>query len=188
MFGSAGMTSVGHTLTGLTIAVGGMPVGLARRRRAALLLLCGTAANLPDFPLPGWGHHMYHVSHSLFVTAALLSLLGLALHVRPELRGRMAGWRGFILVGVAWSSHMVLDSLYSHGRGIGIFWPLSDAHLALPLPWFHTLSPPWRTVRNLHVFGLELLVYGAVLLTTGGARFWVTRHMRVEGASRGGVR
>jgi hypothetical protein len=29
-----------------------------------------------------------------------------------------------------------LDSLYNHGHGVAIFWPLSDVRLALPIPWF----------------------------------------------------
>jgi hypothetical protein len=156
------MTSIGHTLTGLSIAVAGMPRGLDRRRRFALLALCGTAANAPDFPLPGWGHHMYHISHSLFVTVALLVGLAWWLRRRPDLRRRAAGWRGLTLVGVAWMSHLLLDSFYNHGEGIGIFWPVSDAHLVLPIPWFETLRPPWRGVHNLRVFGVELLAYGAL--------------------------
>lgn len=172
------MTSVGHTLTGFGIAVAGMPSGLRRRGRVTLLLLAGTAANVPDFPLPGWGHHMYHISHSLFVTVAGLTALGLWLRTRPELRSRVAGWRGLSLLAMAWLSHFLLDALYNHGRGVGIFWPLSDAHLALPVPWFETLRPPWRTARNLRVFAVELGVYGALLAAVSAARLGWERRAR----------
>jgi hypothetical protein len=59
---------------------------------------------------------------------------------------------------------MLLDALYNHGRGIGIFWPLSDAHLILPVPWFETLTWPPKSDHNLRVFLIELGVYGALLL------------------------
>lgn len=159
------MTSIGHTLTGLSIAVAGMPGGLRRPHRPLLLALCGTAANAPDLPLPGWGHAMYHVSHSFFVNAGLLLLLALWAAVWPQARREVAiGWRGFGLIATAWLSHMLLDSLYNHGRGIAIFWPLSDAHLALPVSWFSTLRPPWKSAHNLQVFGIELLFYGGIFL------------------------
>jgi len=58
---------------------------------------------------------------------------------------------------------MVLDGLYNHGQGIGIFWPISDAHLVLPVPWFETLTWPPFTEHNRRVFLIELAVYGAVL-------------------------
>jgi hypothetical protein len=58
---------------------------------------------------------------------------------------------------------MPLDSIYSHGHGIGIFWPFSDAHLAMPIPWFDTLTWPPKTAHNLDVFRTELIFYGTVL-------------------------
>lgn len=167
----ASMTSIGHTLTGLTLAVAGMPTGLRRPHRPLLLALCGTAANAPDLPLPGWGHSMYHVSHSLFVNAGLLVLLAVWAAAWPHARREVAsGWRGFGLIAAAWLSHMLLDSLYDHGRGIAIFWPFSDAHLALPVSWFSTLRPPLRSAHNLQVFGIELLFYGAIFLAVLLAR------------------
>jgi hypothetical protein len=60
---------------------------------------------------------------------------------------------------------MPLDSLYNHGRGIAIFWPFSDAHLAMPVPWFETISLPPFTESNLRVFGIEALVYGIILVS-----------------------
>jgi hypothetical protein len=171
------MTSVGHTLTGLTIAVAGMPVALERRHRALLLFLCASAASAPDLPMPGWGHSAYHVSHSLFVNAALLGMLALGSRAFPESVRPFGGPRAFGLFALAWMSHLLLDSFYNHGLGVGIFWPLSDAHLALPIPWFRTLEPPWRTMRNLRVFGVELIAYGALLLAVLTARLWHARRL-----------
>ena len=64
---------------------------------------------------------------------------------------------------ITWLTHMVLDALYNHGQGIGIFWPFSDAHLVLPLPWFETLSWPPVTEHNRRVFLIEITVYGTLL-------------------------
>lgn len=162
------MTTVGHTLTGLSIAV----LTLPRGKTLGWYLLVGQFylmfASIPDFPIPGWGHNRYHVSHSLFVTLGLSSLLGLLLlwpRIREELQPRiLLAWS------VTWLSHLPLDSLYNHGRGIGIYWPFSDAHLAMPVAWFSTISLPPFQSANLHVFATEALVYGLVLLLCIGIR------------------
>ncbi len=156
------MTTVGHSLTGLSIAV----LTLPRGRSLVWYLLVGQLyvffANLPDFPLPGWGHDSYQVSHSIFLAALLAAMMALLL-LLPRFNARIgatvvAAWT------VAWFSHMLLDSMYSHGQGIGIFWPFSDAHLALPVSWFDTLQWPPRTVHNIRVFEIELLTFGTVLV------------------------
>lgn len=156
------MTTVGHSLAGLSIAALALPKG----RSLAWYFLVGHLfiffANIPDFPLPGWGHAQYEISHSIFVTGMLAAMLMLFLLV-PAFDEKV-GARVLVLWVVAWFSHMVLDSLYSHGNGIGIFWPVSDAHLALPVPWFHTLTWPPLTEHNRNVFGVELAVYGTVLI------------------------
>jgi hypothetical protein len=65
---------------------------------------------------------------------------------------------------IAWLSHLPLDSMYSHGMGIAIFWPFSDAHLAMPVPWFETVSLPAQSGHNLRVFAIEAIVFGAALI------------------------
>ncbi len=156
------MTTVGHSLTGLSIAV----LTLPRGKSLTWYLLVGHMfvffANVPDFPLPYWGHANYEVSHSLFVTGMLIIPLALLLLI-PAVNDKI-GTKITAAWAIAWLSHMVLDSLYSHGNGIGIFWPLSDAHLSLPLPWFNTLTWPPFTEHNRDVFGIELAVYGTVLV------------------------
>jgi hypothetical protein len=69
-----------------------------------------------------------------------------------------------VLWSLTWLSHMVLDSMYNHGLGIGVFWPFSDAHLVLPVPWFETLSWPPVTEHNRNVFATELAFYGTLLI------------------------
>jgi len=166
------LTTVGHSLAGVSIAVLTLPQG----RSVLWYLIVGHMyvffANLPDFPLPGWGHDSYLVSHSIFVTSLLAPLLALPL-LMPKFKEQIGG--AVILAWSAtWLCHMLLDSLYSHGQGIGIFWPFSEAHLALPLPWFETLQWPARTAHNVHVFQVELLSYGLLLAGCIGLRWlWV---------------
>lgn len=155
------MTTIGHSLTGVSIAV----LALPRGRSLLWYLVAGHlfvfAANIPDFPFSGWGHDAYQVSHSIFLAALLASLIGL-LRLIPEISARVSTAM-FLAFSAAWLTHMPLDSIYSHGHGIGIFWPFSDAHLAMPIPWFDTLTWPPKTAHNLHVFRTELVFYGLVL-------------------------
>lgn len=171
------MTTIGHALTGISVGLLCLPK--RRRSKASLALaLAGFAvlANVPDLPAPGWGHHLYHVSHSVFVNGALIAGCALALGWRAELRRRLGGWRVAAGGGVAWLSHLVLDSTYNHGQGIAIFWPLSWARLNLALPWFSTLRPWWALdLHTLRVAATEILAYGLLLLACLAVRRWALR-------------
>ena len=161
-------------MTGLSLAV----LTLPRAQSIRWYLLTGLCfvffANVPDFSLPGWGHGAYHISHSVFVTLLLASLLAMLL-LLPTFRVSV-GRRVVVAWSAAWLSHMVLDSIYAHGRGIAIFWPFSDAHLAMPIPWFETLSLPVRSVHNLRVFAIEALAYTVMLVSCIGLRWaWSQR-------------
>ena len=165
------MTTVGHTLTALSLSALSLPQSRSRRWKAAWTAVFCLFSNLPDFPLPGWGHTRYDVSHSSVLALVLATLLSAFALVR----GVPRGWatRGVVATAaVAWLSHMLLDSLYNHGRGIAIFWPLSDAHLALPIPWFATLRLPMRSAHNLRVFAVELACYGLLLAVCLAYRRW----------------
>lgn len=155
------MTTLGHSLTGLSLAALTLPRGKTILWYLVVAHFFVFFANVPDFPLPGWGHASYNVSHSVFVTALLSSLLAMLLLLQRfnETVGRkiVVAWTA------AWFSHMLLDSTYNHGRGIAIFWPFSEAHLALPQSWFETLTWPPMSDRNLRVFLIELGVYGTLL-------------------------
>ena len=156
------MTTVGHSLTGIAIAALTLPQ--AQSRRWYFFIGAGFVffANLPDYPLPGWGHNSYLVSHSVFVTALLAALLGLLL-LWPTFQAGV-GKRVLVAWSAAWFSHMLLDSMYNHGQGIAVFWPLSDAHLAMPVSWFETIRLPAKSEHNLRVFAIEAMVFGAALI------------------------
>lgn len=156
------MTTLGHSLTGLSLAALTLPQGMRRRELLVIGHFYILFVNVPDLPLPGWGHDRYDVSHSLFVNALGVALVIGALAMWPPTRERLGA---AVLLGyaVAWLSHLLLDTLYGHGRGLAMFWPVSDAHLALPVPWFetfdveHPLSP-----RNGRVLAIEAAFYGAL--------------------------
>ncbi len=114
-----GVTTVGHSLTGLSIAVLTLPRGQSLRWYVLMGLCFVFFANVSDFPLPGWGHGFYHISHSVFVTLLLASLLAVLL-LWPTFRVPVGG-RVIVVWSATWLSHMVLDSMYAHGRGIAIF-------------------------------------------------------------------
>ena len=111
----------------------------------------------------------------MFVTALLTSLLSM-LVLLPRF-DRTVGARIVAAWAFTWLSHMFLDSLYAHGAGIGIFWPFSNAHLALPVPWFETLRWPPVSEHNRNVIRTELLVFGTVLAVCLGMR-WSLRPAR----------
>jgi len=162
------VTTVGHSLTGLSFAVLTLPRGQSRRWYLLMAVLFVVIANVSDFPLPGWGHYSYHVSHSIFVTALLASLSALLL-LWPSFHARL-GVKVIVAWSAAWLSHMPLDSMYAHGLGIAIFWPFSNAHLAMPVSWFETISLPARSTHNLRVFAIETMVFGGVLISCVGLR------------------
>jgi membrane-bound metal-dependent hydrolase YbcI (DUF457 family) len=130
-------------------------------------------ATAPDFPLPFWGHYSYRVSHSLFVNLAVVAAV-VGLLIAPRARRSEASWRWVVAGGAAaWLSHLLLDSFYSHGHGIRIFWPLSDAALNLPLPWFHVLRPDsFGDPAALRILATEAVFYGALL---GACLIWRRR-------------
>lgn len=164
------MSPVGHTLTGLAIGLGVVPAAWTRRSQAVAFGCFALLANAPDLPLPGWGHERYDISHSVFVTAMgclLLSLVSYSLLKRFKLSPRR-----WLLAGCgAWYSHLLLDTFYNHGKGLAMFWPLSNSRVALPIPWFQTLTAEsvlcWR---NFRVGAIELVCYGTLLALVWWAR------------------
>ena len=160
------MTTVGHTLTGLGIGMICMPEKQPRRSKTIHLAFFGLLANVPDLPFPYWGHARYYISHSLFVALALMLALACTLAFLPGLRARLGGWPVVIGGACAWLSHLLLDTLYNNGKGLRMFWPLSNFRMALPIPWFSAVQqkPPPFTPATMHIFLVELAFYGSMLL------------------------
>lgn len=174
------MTYIGHSLTGLAVGAAVLPVGLSRGRMVVGLAVFAMLADIPDFPLPWWGHNAYRVSHSIFVNGALVGIALLGLSIVRMCKG--AGLPKRVICGgvAAWFSHFLLDSMYNHGLGIRIYWPFSSGSLVLPVGCFSTLkrSPPPLDVHTFRVLAIELACYlpllGVVVLArrilTGGSR------------------
>ena len=79
---------------------------------------------------------------------------------------------------VAWYSHLLLDTLYNHGKGLAIFWPFGSGRVALPIPWFSTLKViPLLSSHNLRVAAIEGAVYGTALLLIVAAKTKILRNM-----------
>lgn len=163
------MTPVGHSLA--ATAIGFAASVLSRRPSPGLatLMLLVAVASLPDWPLPGWGHDAYAVSHSLPVNAALIvtlyTVLSPAARRWPTAARRW--WRDWRTpLSIAWLSHLVLDGLYSHGRGVEIGWPIASYRLTIPVPWLTTLdlSAPILGPHNVRVFALEAATFGPIAL------------------------
>ena len=136
------MTQVGHVLAGAAIGILCKPDRTPPKWLVvyfgAFLLL----ANIPDLPFKGWGHDRYDVSHSIFVNLLLIAIVVAVLLFGKDFWGKIGGWKVMAGGAAAWLSHLLLDSFYNHGHGVAIFWPLSGASLALPMPWFSVVTEP----------------------------------------------
>ncbi len=145
---------------GMSIGLLCMPARWRRPAKALLILAFVGLANVPDFHF----HREYAIRHNVLVNAALMAVPLAILLCWSGLRRWVGGWAVIVCGAIAWFSHFLLDSFYSHGLGIAIFWPLSKIRFALPIPWFHTMKPSWRLhPYNVRVWSLELLCYGALL-------------------------
>lgn len=154
------MSPVGHSMVGLGFAVIAMPALPSRTSRLVLAALFVAIANLPDWPIPGWGHDQYRISHSVFVNLILIGIVWSVLCSDYSFRRSISN-RCFALGGGAWLSHLVLDSFYNHGNGIAIYWPISKARLNLAMPRFNNLDLSQSIIsqHNLSVFALEFIAF-----------------------------
>jgi membrane-bound metal-dependent hydrolase YbcI (DUF457 family) len=153
------MTSVGHSLMGIAIGIFCVPQWTSARWKVGYFAAFVVLPNIPDLPFPHWGHDRYDISHSLFVNLLLCLIIVALLGWHPKIRHSIGD--GKVLSGgvAAWLSHLVLDSFYNHGRGVPIFWPLSDAHLALPIPWFSVAPFPPLSLALLQECAIEFASY-----------------------------
>ena len=158
------MTSLGHILVGASIGLLCMPPTLEKtRQRLAFVAGMIFVANLPDWPVPGWGHFRLDISHSIIVNGAVMLLIALGMRqwFGPAFRKYRIAVVG---VAIAWMSHFLLDALYADGR-VAIFWPISDASVSLPVPWLKTMPhvPPPFDRRVLTIFMFEALTFAPLL-------------------------
>lgn len=164
------MTTIGHTLTGIAIGLVCKPKNISLRRSIVHLAFFAFLANIPDLPLPKWGHDDYRVSHSLFVTLMFITTIVIGLAFAKKIRERLGGWPVISSGALAWLSHLLLDSFYNTGYGIAIFWPFSKARLILPIPWFSVLPsiPPPFTWPIIQIFLIEFISYFPLVILAIG--------------------
>ena len=156
------MTEVGHFITGATIGVLSMPKEITPKQKTVHIIAFMLMATIPDWPFKNWGHDRYYLSHSVFVTLLLIALLFIALFFSKKLRKKIGDWPVMMGGALAWLSHLLLDSFYNHGKGIAIYWPFSEARLALPIPWFYVGSG--SLAHLIQVFLIEFISYSPFLL------------------------
>jgi len=169
-----------HGLVGLTVHI------LAARDREDLrdprrIAAAIGAAVLPDLDLAfrfldGRNHHD-NETHSLgcaVLAAAASAVLFLLLRLRRP-------FALALVVGLSWTSHLVLDYLNvdtSPPIGIMALWPLSTAHFKSPVPIFMDIGRTltWTTVRHDAVAGAwECVVLVPLLLAA-----WRHKRRRLE--------
>jgi hypothetical protein len=141
-----------------------MPSDFSPNAKLSVLGAFVVLANLPDAPLPYWGHARYDISHSVFVTTLGVAILATLATGVARMMNTSA--RRSILLGgaAAWYSHLLLDTFYGHGKGLALLWPVSDMRLALPVPLFATMQlSPLFCMHNLRVFAIEAVTYGTVM-------------------------
>jgi membrane-bound metal-dependent hydrolase YbcI (DUF457 family) len=158
------LTPIGHTLTGLAIGYLAIPRDAPRKQRAVLLGAFALAASVPDLPLPYWGHSRVEISHG--VVSATVGIVVLWSVLWTWFRGQRPVTVGVMIgLGLAWYSHILLDSFYNHAWGVPYLWPISDARLRLPISW---LSPGNRadifSMHNVKVAVYEILTFGPLLV------------------------
>jgi membrane-bound metal-dependent hydrolase YbcI (DUF457 family) len=166
------MTQVGHVLTGVACGVLSLPPSVSKTRCVIQLGVFAVLANIPDIPLPYWGHTRYDISHSVLVNFVLSVLLFSSLVLFRDFRDRLDDQRILGFGMTAWFSHLLLDAFYNHGYGVGIFWPFSTATVALPVPWFSVLlTPIWPlTAEGIRIGLIEFISYAPLVLMTIGIR------------------
>jgi hypothetical protein len=172
------MTPVGHSLTGLAIGWIAVPAEFSRRAKIVTLAAFVALANAPDWPLRGWGHDRYDISHSIFVTLGVITVVA-AIATAALRRTQYFAWRLIVGGAAAWLSHLLLDTFYDGRRGLAMFWPVSDARISLPLPWFRVMElKPLVSAHNARVFAIEAAFYGAIFALIVIARWLWTRPPR----------
>ena len=163
---------------GSTIGVAFAPQRWPTWRKGLLVAAYGVLACGPDiaFKFLRGINRGYSIAHSLPLNALVMGTLILTSGLWRGARRRLGGW--VVLAGavVAEFSHLLLDAMYKHGKGVGIFWPFSDATLNLSLPWFDTLpAGPNYWQRAARIWSIELAFWGGLLVLVLAVRACVVR-------------
>jgi hypothetical protein len=154
------MTEVGHALVGITIGITGLPNKISNRWKLTIIISLAILSNLPDFPLPFWGHEKYHISHSVFVNSIIAIILSVLLSRNKQLRSHISARIIFLSIFLTLIGHLILDSFYNHGKGVAIYWPFSSATLVLPIPWLSVVpSLPPITIDHLREYIFEFITF-----------------------------
>lgn len=158
------MTIVGHSIMGLALGTVFMPRVLSKWAARGFLVLMAAMACLPDWRVPfhrqlfNYNHH-----HSLLVNCIILAGIAGAMALAGMLKSRR-GWLILVAISAAVLSHLLMDSFYSHAKGVQIAWPLGSYRLALPIPWLHVQTNPgsldWFHIR---IRLIEILTFGPLL-------------------------
>ena len=164
------MTYVGHTIAGAAVGVLCEPRRGSLKRRLLHYAVFVLVANLPDLPVRYWGHDRYDISHSIVVASAVFAGAAIALVISRTALVKIGGWRTYRFTAIAWLSHLILDSLYNHGHGVAIFWPVSEARLVLPIPWFSIVNPVRLSAEVLREYAVEAASFLPLLLLAVLAR------------------
>jgi membrane-bound metal-dependent hydrolase YbcI (DUF457 family) len=160
------VTQFGHIIIGISFGTLCIPSKFNIRRKILFLLPFAFVANIPDIAIGGWGHDKYHFSHSIFVNFSFICLL----FVVWMFLSSLFRWKRHlgIAAGIscAWLSHLLLDSFYNHGRGIKIFWPVSDSALRFPIPWLNIkdISISYFSWYNTKIYLIEVFTFTPILI------------------------
>jgi VanZ family protein len=146
-----------------------MPDDRRASQKTIHILVCALLATLPDWPIKNWGHDRYYFSHSIFNNLLLIGLGWTIFYVIPRIwrkyssNSKISGvsWQLMIGGSLAWLSHLLLDTFYNHRKGLMMFWPLSDARLALPIPWLAVVRRPLLpvTAGNIRILLLDFVTF-----------------------------
>jgi hypothetical protein len=168
------MTEVGHAITGTAIGLSVMPNYPRKHQIMFYLMIFALLATIPDWPIKDWGHDLYYVSHSIFSNLLLIALGWVIWLVITRLRVNdrpgswHVSWQIMLAGSAAWLSHLLLDTFYNHAKGLLMFWPVSEARLALPIPWLSLSIRPFfnNLAGNGRVFLLEAVTFLPLVFMT----------------------
>ena len=156
-----------------------LPRDLSTTRKVILGVLLLAMLGAPDADIltgifsdaPLKDYHNYF-SHSLAV--AIAAAIPFALACGWVARGHW--WFWYLMGLVAYLSHVAIDT-FTWGRGVQLFWPISEVRVSSPFPIFygvrHSVGAPWMT----HLITIANDLAFALLV------WWIVRWRRFRAAN-----